>query len=315
MSNITVGIDISLAQFDVAVVPSGDTWHSRTTPAAIDRLVTRIAGLAPSRIILEATAGLETELAVALSVAELPVVVVNPRQVRDFARGLGQRAKTDRIDAQILARFGQQVMPEIRPMPSAAARALNDLVARRRQIMHMIVAETNRLRTAQPIVRPGITNHLTYLRQAVEALDAEIRATIEASPVWRGTAALLESVPGVGPVIAGTLVAELPELGSLTSKQIAALVGVAPYAADSGKRRGSRHISGGRTGVRSVLYVGALSAVRYNPVLKPVYTRLLAAGKPKKVALIAVMRRLIVILNAMVATGTVWDPEYANRAN
>lgn len=251
---------------------------------------------------------MERDLLVTLGLAGLPVVLVNPRQVRDFARASGQLAKTDRLDAQLLARFGQVMAPEIRPLPDALTRELGDLIGRRRQIAEMIVAETNRLRLAGPVVRPTIERHLAYLRQETEQLDEQVRQLIEASPLWQATACLLESVPGIGPVIASTLLAEVPELGSLSGKQIAALVGLAPFAADSGKQRGSRHIRGGRAGVRRALYVGTLSAIRFNPVLKAFYTRLVAAGKPKKVALIAAARKLVVILNAMVAQGTLWDP-------
>ena len=308
-----IGIDVSAEQLDIAVDPSGTHWQSVTSPAAITGLVARLTQLAPERIIVEATGGLETEVVVALSLAGLPVVVVNPRKVRDFARASGQLAKTDRLDAQLLARFGRVMAPEIRPLPDALTRELGDLISRRRQIAEMIVAESNRLRTAGVSVRPAIERHLTYLRQEIAEIDQQVRQLIERSPVWRATASLLESVPGVGPVIASTLLAEVPELGNLSGKQIAALVGLAPFAADSGKQRGSRHIRGGRGGVRRALYVGSLSAIRFNPVLKVFYTRLVAAGKPKKVALIAVAHKLIVILNAMVAQGTVWDPSFEHH--
>ena len=303
-----VGIDVSAEHLDIAVAPSGEHWHCPTAAPALEQLCQRLLPLAPRRIIVEATGGLETALVVTLSLAGLPVVVVNPRQVRDFARASGQLAKTDRLDAQLLARFGQVMAPPIRPLPDAVTRDLAALIGRRRQIAEMIVAETNRLRSAESLVRPTIERHLAYLRQEVAEIDGQVRQLIEASPLWRATASLLESVPGVGPVIASTLLAEVPELGSLSGKQIAALVGLAPFAADSGKQRGSRHIRGGRAGVRRALYVGTLSAIRFNPVVKAFYDRLLAAGKPKKVALIAAARKLAVILNAMVAHGTRWDP-------
>lgn len=307
---LVVGIDVSAAHLDIALDPSGEHWQTTTSEAAVQALVERLLPLAPSRIILEATGGLEIPLVVALGLAGLPVIVVNPRQVRHFARASGQLAKTDRLDAQLLARFGQVMAPEIRPLPDALTRELADLISRRRQLSQMIVAESNRLRTAGRVVRPGIEQHLDYLRGEITTLDQHLRQLIEASPVWLAKAALLESVPGVGPVIASTLLAELPELGTLSGKEIAALVGVAPFAADSGKQRGNRHIRGGRMGVRSVVYVGTLSAIRYNPVLQAFYARLVAAGKPKKVALIAVARKLVVMLNAMVAHGTLWDPAH-----
>lgn len=307
-ASLVVGIDVSAEQLDIALNPSGEHWQTATSEAALQLLVERLLPLAPARIILEATGGLETPVVVALGLAGLPVIVVNPRQVRHFARASGQLAKTDRLDAHVLARFGQVMAPEVRPLPDALTRELADLIGRRRQINTMIVAESNRLRTAGRVVRPAIEQHLAYLRGELATQDQHMRQLLEASPVWLAKAALLESVPGVGPVIASTLLAELPELGTLSGKEIAALVGVAPYAADSGKQRGSRHIRGGRMGVRSALYLGTLSAVRYNPVLKAFYTRLVAAGKPKKVALIAVARKLVVILNAMVAHGTLWDP-------
>ena len=308
ISSLVVGIDVSAEHLDIALDPSGEHWQTTTRESALQRLAVRLSALAPSRVILEATGGVETPVVVALGLAGLPLVVVNPRQVRHFARASGQLAKTDRLDAHVLARFGQVMEPEVRPLPDALTRALHDLVSRRRQLSEMIVAETNRLRTASAVVRPAIERHLAYLREEIARLDQSMRQVIEASPVWLAKCTLLESVPGVGPVIASTLLAELPELGTLSGKQIAALVGLAPFAADSGKQRGSRHIRGGRAGVRSALYVGTLSAIRYNPVLKEFFTRLVAAGKPKKLALIAVARKLVVILNAMVAHGTLWDP-------
>jgi transposase len=307
-TSLVVGIDVSADRFDLAVAPTGEHWHSATSEAAIAVLVRRLTQLAPERIIVEATGGLELPLVIACGLAELPIVVVNPRQVRDFARASGQLAKTDRLDAHLLARFGQVLAPEIRPLPDAVTRALGDLISRRRQISAMIVAETNRLRTASAVVRPAIERHLAYLREEIAALDGAVQRLIEASPLWHAKATLLQSVPGVGPVIASTLLAEVPELGTLSGKQIAALVGLAPFAADSGKARGSRHIRGGRAGVRSALYMGTLTAIRCNPKLKDFFTRLVAAGKPKKLALIAVARKLVVILNAMVAHGTLWDP-------
>jgi len=306
--SLVVGIDVSAEQLAIALNPRGEHWQTATSEAALQLLVERLLPLAPARIILEATGGLETPVVVALGLAGLPVSVVNPRQVRHFARASGQLAKTDRLDAHVLARFGQVMAPEARPLPDALTRALADLIGRRRQINTLIVAESNRLRTAGRVVRPAIAQHLAYLRGELATQDQHMRELLETSLVWLAKAALLERVPGVGPVIASTLLAELPEVGTLSGKEIAALVGVAPYAADSGKQRGSRHIRGGRMGVRGALYVGTLSAIRYNPVLQVFYARLVAAGKPKKVALSAVARKLVVILNALVAHGALWDP-------
>jgi transposase len=243
--------------------------------------------------------------------AGLPVVLANPRQVRDFARATGQLAKTDAIDAQVLALFAERVRPEPRPLPDEAAQALDALLTRRRQLLDMLVAEKNRLGFARPVVRRGITQHIRWLEGRLGDVDHELGQMIEHSPVWRATDDLLRSVPGVGPVLSRTLLGKLPELGQLTRTQIAALVGVAPLARDSGTLRGKRMVWGGRAPIRTVLYMSALAAVRCTPVIRVFYRRLRAAGKPAKVALTACMRKLLVILNAMVRSNTPWQPAAA----
>ena len=255
-------------------------------------------------MITESTGGLELALVAALAAASLPVAVVNPRQVRDFAKSTGQLAKTDRLDAQVLAHFGEAV----RPLRDADTRELGAMLARRRQVMDILVAEKNRLGRATAQVRPRIKSHIGWLRQELNDLDTDLRNRIHRGPLWREKDDLLRSVPGVGPQLSLTLLAFLPELGTLNRKQIAALVGVAPFSRDSGPHRGKRSVWGGRATVRSALYMGALVASRRNPVLSEFYQRLLEAGKPKKVALTACMRKLLTILNSMARTGQRWDP-------
>jgi transposase len=235
------------------------------------------------------------------------VVVANPRQVRDFAKATGQLAKTDHVDAQLLALFAERVHPTPRPLPDAALQQLEALMTRRRQLLDMVTSERNRLEHAAAPIRRDISQHLRWLERRVAAVDRDLDNTIQKSPVWRAKEDLLRTAPGVGPVVSRTLLAELPELGQLNRKQIAALVGVAPFARDSGTRRGKRAVWGGRASVRAVLYMGALVAARRNPVIGAFYLRLVAAGKPKKVALIACMRKLLTILNAMMRTNTRWN--------
>jgi len=249
----------------------------------------------------------------ALSLAGHPVAVVNPRQVRDFAKATGQLAKTDRLDARVLAHFGVAIRPEPRALPSAAVRELDAVVTRRRQVLEMLQAERNRHPLARGKVARQIQQHIAWLERQLTGLDDELRRLIEASPVWRAKENLLRSVPGIGPVATATLLAELPELGTLSGRQIAALVGVAPFARDSGTLRGTRTIRGGRASVRCVLYMATLSAVRWNPPLAATYRRLLDAGKLPKVALIACERKLLVLLNALVAHGTPWEPDFARN--
>jgi transposase len=303
-----IGIDVSKAELVVAVHPSGETWTSATTPTAIDTLIRRLQALTPQLIVVEATGGYEAAVVAAAGAAGLPIVIVNPRQVRAFAQAVGRSAKTDAIDAALLAEFGARVQPEVRPLPDAATTALAALVTRRRQLLEMLGAERNRLpqATTAPI-RRELRAHIRWLERRVTDVDHDLDTAIQSSALWRVQDDLLQSVPGVGPAVSRTLLAELPELGRLDRRTIAALVGVAPFNQDSGQRRGQRHIWGGRTTVRQVLYMAALVGMRYNPRLKAFYQRLRAAGKPAKVALVALMRKLLTILNAMVKHQTAWD--------
>lgn len=303
-----VGIDIAKARLDIAVRPTGDQWAVPNDEGGISQLVARLQDLAPGLIVLEATGGLEIPLAAALAAAGLPLAVVNPRQVRDFAKAVGQLAKTDALDAQLLARFADAIRPTPRPLPEAQAQALSAVLARRRQVLAMLVAEQQRLGTALPAVRPRVEAHILWLRRELAELDAELQGRIRQSPVWREKERLLRTVPGVGPVLSMTLVAELPELGQLNRKQIAALVGLAPLNCESGSLRGRRIVWGGRARVRAAMYMSTLVAVKHNPVLRAFYDRLLAAGKPKKVALIACMHKLLLTLNALLRQGVAWQP-------
>ena len=301
-----VGIDVSKAQVDVAVRPTGKRWTLPYDQTGIEGLIPQIVYLEPALVLLEATGGLELPLVAALAAAALPVVVVNPRQVRDFAKATGTLAKTDTLDAGVLAHFADAVRPEVRPLKDAETQVLNSLTARRRQVMTMLVSEKNRLGTALGAVSPRIEAHIASLEQELSDLDKGLRQTLRRSPVWREKDDLLRTVPGVGEQLSLTLLANLPELGTLNRRQIAALVGVAPYNRDSGTLRGKRAVWGGRSRVRAVLYMGALVASRHNPAIRDFYQRLLAAGKPKKVALVASMRKLLVILNGMLKHGSPW---------
>jgi len=306
MSAVCIGIDVSKAQLDVAQRPEEQRQVFAQTPVGIESLVAHVRALNPAAIVLEATGGLEVPVASALAVAGLPVAVVNPRQVRDFAKATGRLAKTDAIDAHVLARFAEAVRPAPRQLPDAAAHEFSALLSRRRQLIEMRVAEHNRLGTATPRIQQQIRKHLSWLDRQVAALEEELGQRIKSTPIWRERDHLLQSVPGVGPTLSRTLVAELPELGTLTRHQIAALVGVAPLNRDSGTLRGHRTTWGGRAVVRAALYMGTLAAVRWNPVLKAFYQRLRAAGKAPKVALVACMRKLLTILNAMLKHRTPW---------
>ena len=305
-----VGIDVAKARVDVAVRPSGNIWSEDYDEAGIEGLVVRLQTLGPAAVVLEATGGLEVPLASALAAAALPVAVVNPRQVRDFAKATGRLAKTDALDAQVLAHFAEAVRPAIRQLRDADTQELNAMTTRRNQVMTMLVAERNRLGRALPAVRASIQAHIAWLEQELKDLDDGLRQTLRQSPVWREKDDLLRSVPGVGGQLSVSLLAYLPELGTLNRKQIAALVGVAPINRDSGTMRGRRGVWGGRARVRMVLYMGALVASRHNPVIRQFYQRLLAAGKSKKVALTACMRKLLVILNGMVKSGQRWNPQF-----
>ncbi len=308
MDNITVGIDVSQSRLDVAVRPSGEIFAVERTGAGLEQLAVRLQELSPHVVALEATGGFETIAAAALAAAQLPVVVVNPAQIRAFAAAIGQRAKTDPIDAAVIAHFAEATKPEPRPLPDAATRLLADLVARRRQIVEMIGAERQReTRVTIPHLRKSIARLLKSLQKELTGLDGDIDDAVRGSPVWRAKEDLLASVPGVGPTIARTLIAELPELGRLNRKEIAALAGLAPFTRQSGQWRGRSFIGGGRTAVRTALFMGAMVAKRHNPVLKAFFDRLVAAGKPKMVALIAVARKLLTILNAILRDNRPWQ--------
>lgn len=301
-----VGIDVSKAHLDGAG-PEGLSFREPNDPAGLAAIVARLTALRPTLIVLEATGGLEAPLVAALHAAELPVAVVNPRRVRKFAEAHGRHAKTDAIDARTLADFAASIRPPARALPEQTARQLDALLTRRRQLLEIRTAEQNRLGpdVAAP-VRRSLEAHLAYLSEQLAELERQLDELIRASPVYQARDELLRSVPGVGPTVARTLLGALPELGRLSAKRIAALVGLAPFARDSGKSRGRRAIRGGRADVRSALYMASLSAARFNPALKAVYARLRAAGKAVKVARVAVARKLLVILNAMLRDGRPW---------
>ena len=301
-----IGLDIAKATVDGVVRPTGAIVQFPNTPPGHTALVAWVTACAPTGLVLEATGGYERGVVLALAAAGLPVVVVNPRQVRAFARSTGQLAKTDRLDAALLALFAERVQPAVRPLSDAATAELAELITRRRQVLDMLTMEKQRLPLVRTRVRRDVQAHITWLERRLGDTDEALREAIEASPVWRVQEDLLRSVPGMGPVASRTLLALLPELGHLNRKQIAALAGVAPFARDSGAWRGTRVIWGGRAQVRRVLYMAALVASRHNPVLRALYARLRAAGKPAKVALVACMRKLLTILNAMLHTGTRW---------
>jgi transposase len=313
MDMVNIGIDVSKGRLDVGVLPSKEVWCCANDAAGIAELVKRVKPLKPKLIVLEATGGYEAHVALALADAGLPVAVVNPRQVLDFARATGQLAKTDKLDALLLALFGERVQPEVRALPDAVAREFEALLARRRQLVDMLSQEKNRLQLAvSDDVRRGVAKHVRWLERELKELDTRIKNSVKQSPLWRAKDDLLQSVPGVGSITSHTMLSLLPELGQLDRKRIAALVGVAPHACDSGTMRGKRVIWGGRRTVRNVLYMAALTAAFKNPVIKPLYQRLIAAGKPRKVALVACMRKLLTILNAMVRDGSPWKVAMAN---
>ena len=308
---VFVGIDVSKARLDVGVRPSDERTSVPYDAHGITTLIAQLTQGQPTRIVLEATGGLERPLVRALVDAALPVIVVNSRQVRDFAKATGPWAKTDTLDAQVLARFAEVIQPTLRVLPAAQTQELAALLARRRQVLAMQGAEQHRLDRAPDRVRKRIEAHLRWLHEELARLNADLDDLIQQSPVWRAREELLQSVPGIGPVMSRTGLAELPELGLLNRKQLAALVGVAPFNRDSGRLRGHRTIWGGRASVRRVLYMAALVATRWNPVIRVFYQRLRAAGKAPKVALVAAMRKLLTILNAMVYAGTPWQPVVA----
>lgn len=307
--DIIVGIDVSSDRLDVAVAPSGDSFHVGNDHGGVDELAKRLAAVHPHIVALEATGGFENLAAAGLTAAGFAVIIVNPAQVRAYATAVGKKAKTDAIDASLIAAFVQATKPQIRPLPDAQTQELSELVTRRRQIVQMITAEENRSRMALARQsRKSIKRLLAALKRELESLDADLDDHIRKSPVWRVRETLLTSVPGVGTTTARTLLAELPELGRLDRRQIAALVGLAPWTRQSGKWRGKSFIGGGRSKVRAALFMAALVASRFNPVLKTFRDRLVAAGKPKIVAIVATMRKLLTILNAIIRDEKPWQP-------
>lgn len=301
-----VGIDVAKAHLDLAVRPTGETWRVSHDAPGIAQILTDLQELLPALVVVEATGGLELPLVAALGVAALPVAVVNPRQVRDFAKATGRLAKTDRLDAQVLAHFAQAVQPPPRPLPDVQTQELAALLGRRQQLVQMLTAEKNRLGSALLPVRPRLQAHIRWLEQELADLDRGLSQAIRESPLWRAKDDLLQSAPGIGPVVSLTLLADLPELGALRPKEISALVGVAPLNRDSGNLRGKRGIWGGRARVRAALYMATLVATRCNPTIQGFYHRLLTAGKAKKVALVACMHKLLCILNSMLKHNTPW---------
>lgn len=302
-----VGIDVAKDELVVSLRPSLETFAVANQPAQRAALVTRLAALAPQVIVLEASGGWELPLVGELAAAALPVAVVHPRQVRDFARGIGRQAKTDSLDAALLAYFGEVVQPPVKTLKDAETQELEALLQRRRQLLEMQVAEAHRLLTAHPTARPLIEEHLAWLAQRLGDLDHQLRQRVRESDLWRAQDELVQSVPGVGPVLSLTLLTQLPELGQCNAKEIAALAGLAPFNRDSGKQKGVRRVRGGRYRVRAVLYMATLAATRYNPVIKEFYQRLRASGKVAKVALTACARRLLVMLNALVRDQQTWQ--------
>ena len=309
MAAVYVGVDVSKEHLDVHVRPGGESFRVSREEEGLEELLRRLEALGPSVIALEATGGFETVVAAKLGAAGLPVVVVNPVQVRAFAQALGKRAKTDLLDAAVIAHFAEAANPEVRALPDTATRLLGDLLTRRKQIVQMIVAERQRAQVlTAPRLKKSVERLLKALKKELAMLDKEIDDTIRNTPLWREKEDLLRSVPGVGPTIARTLLAELPELGGLSRREVASLVGLAPFTRQSGQWRGKSFIGGGRSTVRAALFMGALVAVRCNPALKRFYEHLLARGKEKMVALIAVARKLLTILNAILRDHRPWLP-------
>jgi transposase len=304
---VYVGIDVSKARLDACVLPLGEVFSVPNKEAVLTELVGKLQSLSPKLVLLEATGGFERPAVAALAASGIAVAVVNPRQARDFARATGRLAKTDRLDANVLARFAEAIRPAPKVLPDEEAQEFSAILSRRRQIISMVSAEKNRLSaTASEAVAKRIRAHIRWLEKELSRTDRDLDETVEGNPTFKENEALLESVPGVGPVLCRTLLAELPEIGSLPPRELSALVGVAPLNRDSAIFRGRRAIWGGRARVREALYMGALVASRYNPAIKSFYERLVAAGKPKKVALVACMRKLLVILNAVMRDRTPW---------
>lgn len=301
-----IGIDVSKANLDIDAYPRAHRTRFSNDETGRRQLVNELKSLQPKLIVLEATGGLESPIASELAIAGLAVAVINPRQARDFAKAIGVLAKTDQVDALVLARFAEAIKPEVRALKDSEVMALDSVLTRRRQLVDMITAESNRYAQAPGKIAKQIAKHLSWLNKRLEEADDDLNDAIRRSPLWQAKAHLMMSIPGVGRVTATTLLAALPELGQLSRREISALVGVCPFNRDSGGHRGRRVIWGGRASVRTVLYMAALAASRHNPMIKAFYQKLLAAGKMKKVALVACMRKLLVILNAMVKSNTPW---------
>jgi transposase len=309
MDHLFVGLDVAKDRLDLHVRPGGEAFSVSHDEPGLTALLNRLQALAPALIALEATGGYEATVAATLASAGLPVAVVNPRQIRDFARATGLLAKTDTLDARVIAHFAEAIRPAARPLPDAQLQHLGELVTRRRQLVEMLGAETNRRRLARTrVLQRRLDAHIAWLERALQDLETDLLDTIRSSPVWRATENLLTSVPGVGPITALTLIAELPELGRLGRRQIAALVGLAPFNRDSGTFRGRRMIRGGRASIRRVLYMATVTATRHNPVIAGFYHRLRTTGHPGKVALTAAMRKLLTILNAILRDHRPWQP-------
>ena len=311
-NSTNIGIDVSKDWLDIVVLPNGETWRTENTAEKIGVLIKRLEKLNPERIVIEATGGYERLVTSMLYVAQLPVCRVNPRRVRYYARSVGQLAKTDKLDAKVLARFGEAVKPAFTKLPTEQEELLSALLTRREQLLAILVAERNRMGTAPTQIRPSLNEHITWLKRQLKELDQEIASFINNTPELKEKDELLQEVEGVGKKTSAKLIADVPELGACDRKQIAALVGTAPYNQDSGNKKGQRSISGGRPDVRSVLYMSTLTATRFNPVIKEFYQRLLKAGKKKKVALVACMRKLLTILNAILRDRKHWNPAIAS---
>lgn len=301
-----IGIDVSKDWLDIVVTPSGETWRTQNTEGKIGILVEKLETFKPERIVIEATGGYERLVTTKMYLAGLPVCRVNPKRVRYFARSIGQLAKTDKLDAKILARFGELIKPALTKLPSEQEQLLSALLARREQLLAILVAESNRMETAPTKIRPSLNEHITWLKNQLKELDKEIDAFINDTPDLKEKDDLLQEVEGIGKRTSAKLIADVPELGACDRKQIAALIGIAPYSQDSGNKKGQRSISGGRPDVRSILYMATLAATRFNPIIKVFYQRLLKAGKKKKVAIVACMRKLLTILNAMLRDRKHW---------
>lgn len=311
MSERFIGIDVSKDRLDIASFPDHSRWSCPNSEQAMADLVKRLTEA--SLIVLEATGGLETLVVAALGQAKLPVVVINPRQARDFAKATGKLAKTDAIDAAVLAHFGQAIRPEPRPLKDQELCELTSLLTRRNQLVDMLAAEKNRLSSAPVRIRQSIQEHIRWLEKRIKESNGSLEIFIHQSPLWREKDQLLQSTPGVGPLLSAALITGLPELGTLGPKKIAALVGVAPLNRDSGHSRGKRIVWGGRASLRSALYMGTLAAIRFNPAIKAFYERLVAAGKMRKVAITACMHKLLTILNAIIKNKTPWTPQGAQK--